>query len=96
MAEYIDKQVYNDAIREAVLKYPNTFYNGLETARQIAHDLPAADVQPVRHGRWLKKDYGGFYWYECSECGTRPPKNQWKYQWLSPYCPYCGCAMEDI
>lgn len=47
MAEYIDKQVYNDAIREAVRKYPNTFYNGLETARQIAHDLPAADVRPV-------------------------------------------------
>lgn len=44
MTEYIDKQAFNDAIREAVRKYPNTFYNGLEVARQIAHDLPAADV----------------------------------------------------
>lgn len=44
MVEYIDKQAFNDAIREAVCKYPNTFYNGLEVARQIAHELPAANV----------------------------------------------------
>ena len=45
--EYIDKVAFNYAIREAVKKYPNSFYNGLEVARQIAHDLPAADVRPV-------------------------------------------------
>lgn len=47
MAEYIDKQAFNNAIREAVRKYPNAFYNGLEVARQIAHDMDAADVQPI-------------------------------------------------
>lgn len=56
-AEYIDKQSFNDAIREAVRKYPNTFYNGLEVARQIAHDMDAADGVPVRHGLWLTKEY---------------------------------------
>jgi hypothetical protein len=45
--EYIDKVAFNYAIREAVKKYPNSFYNGLEVARQIAHDFPAADVRPV-------------------------------------------------
>ena len=44
--EYISKQAFNNAIREAVRKYPNTFYNGLEAARQIAHDMNAADVVP--------------------------------------------------
>ena len=47
MAEYIDKQAFNDAIIEAIRRYPNTFHNGLETARRIAHNLPAADVAPV-------------------------------------------------
>ena len=47
MAEYIDKQAFNSAIREAAHRYPSTFYNGLETARQIAHDMDAADVAPV-------------------------------------------------
>lgn len=45
--EYINKVAFNYAIREAVKKYPNSFYNGLEVARQIAHDFPAADVRPV-------------------------------------------------
>ena len=42
--EYISREAFNNAIREAISRYPNTFYNGLETARQIALDLPAADV----------------------------------------------------
>ena len=39
--EYISKQAFNYSIREAVRKYPNTFYNGLEVARQIAYDMDA-------------------------------------------------------
>ena len=84
MAEYIDKQAFNDAIREAVRKYPNTFYNGLEVARQIAHDMDAADVQPVIHGRWREGAYAG---YRCSECRTT---------WDAPtyFCPNCGAKMD--
>lgn len=71
MAEYIDKQAFNDAIREAVRKYPNTFYNGLEVARQIAHDMDTADVAPVvrckdcKHGTRLVVDLG---WHEGVMC----------------------------
>ena len=89
MTEYIDKQAFNDAIREAIRRCPNTFYNGLETARQIAHNLPSADVQPVRHGRWIsewKSSYNTGL-ASCSECecvtGMR-----WK------YCPNCGTHMD--
>lgn len=66
--EYISKQAFNDAIREAVRKYPNTFYNGLEVARQIAHDMNAADVAPVvrckdcRHIHTGKDVYYCRYW----------------------------------
>lgn len=89
--EYISKQAFNDAIREAVRKYPNTFYNGLEVARQIAHDIPSADVAPVRHGRWEKNDDGIMVWWECSECH----RNAW-YDGdnLYDYCPDCGCKMD--
>ena len=91
MAEYIEKQAFNDAIREAVRKYPNTFYNGLETARQIAHDLPSADVQPVRHGRWLETgDFSDeiIEWVMCSNCKAKIPDFDY------PYCPNCGASME--
>lgn len=89
--EYISKRDFNDAIREAVRKYPNTFYNGLEVARKIAHDMDAADVAPVRHGRWdnSKASFGEM----CSECkfivwwdDDGPHKFN--------YCPNCGAKME--
>lgn len=66
MAEYIDKQAFNDAIREAVRKYPNTFYNGLEVARQIAHDMDAADVVPVVRCKDCKHSYEDLCGRVCS------------------------------
>lgn len=59
--------------------------------------IPAADVAPVRHGRWI--DLGDDYWergrtstrYKCSECGRRAGQKQAK---LYHYCPNCGAKME--
>ena len=56
-----------------------------------AESLPAADVVPVRHGRWLCGDY-----YDigdvCSEC-------DWDSQMAHPsyrYCPNCGAKMDEV
>lgn len=53
-------------------------------------------------GEWVCKEreyndcdgYYAHYWYECSVCGARPPKNQWKNEWHSNYCPSCGAKMK--
>ena len=82
--EYISKQAYNNAIREAVRKYPNTFYNGLEVARQIAHDMDAADVVPVKHGLWALCPSGKL---RCTVCGAAGKRTK--------YCPNCGAYMRD-
>ena len=99
MADYIDKQAFNDAIREAVRKYPNTFYNGLEVARQIAHDMDAADVAPVRHGRWMPEDECKVAFHsKCSECGcfvSNFPEDAFldcSQAWN--FCPNCGAIMD--
>ena len=83
--EYIDKVAFNYAIREAVKKYPNSFYNGLEVARQIAHDFPAADVRPAKRGKWVDEPIKGVK-YHCSVCQGR-----FNYTWH--YCPNCGADM---
>jgi NADH pyrophosphatase NudC (nudix superfamily) len=44
-----------------------------------------ADVQPVKHGRWIGVDYDTYF--ECSEC-----KHMTDWQ-LYKYCPYCGARM---
>lgn len=55
--------------------------------------LPAADVAPVRHGRWEKKR--GLY--SCSECGKTCPYDVQAdviEYWACNYCPHCGCRMD--
>lgn len=56
---------------------------------------PAADVAPVRHGRWVDN--------HCTACGMMPMGDEmWKHLDLEPplferfmdYCPSCGCRMD--
>ena len=50
--------------------------------------MKAADVAPVRHGRWeWCKDYDGDSILVCSECGRVCHEED------APYC-YCGCKMD--
>ena len=52
--------------------------------------IPAADVEPVRRGRWGKKQGGFWEFANCSVCGQKtatvgiPPN----------YCPNCGAKMK--
>ena len=56
--------------------------------KQVIADFPAADVVPVRHGRW--NDWEVF-WKECSCCGYRTQKiNAREYF----FCPKCGAKMD--
>lgn len=56
--------------------------------------IPAADVVPVRHGRWIEKEKYNFgIMYDCSLCEDRILDNG--HHWN--YCPNCGARMtEDI
>lgn len=57
--------------------------------------LPAADVEPVRHGRWL--DYMCRDWH-CSECGEKISKvrnvDGYCYDDKPNYCFNCGAKMD--
>ena len=55
--------------------------------------IPAADVAPVRHGRWIKPVPGDGENY-CSVCHAEQP---WfyGYGYYEPdYCPSCGARMD--
>ena len=49
--------------------------------------LPAADVAPVRHGRWLCVDTDTEQFFLCNRCKK-------KEYWESNYCPNCGAKMD--
>lgn len=84
MDEYISR---HEAIRAVQLSYGN-----YEATRKAIFELPAADVAPVRHGRWaLNKKYGD---YECSECGQGDVKAMDFTNLKMRYCPNCGAKMD--
>ena len=63
-----------------------------ETLVSDLRDMKAADVAPVRHGRWLDG--------QCIVCGWEEPDIcTWlgydSEAWIeTPYCPNCGCKMD--
>lgn len=62
-------------------------------ALKIIQNIPAADVAPVRHGRWIveRDDYFGFKSVEikCSECNSHPKDDE-----MTSFCPNCGAQMD--
>lgn len=55
---------------------------------EIGCHVPAADVAPVRHGRWLAHRLDNSYTtWTCSVCGTIGVE-------AFHYCPNCGCKMD--
>lgn len=94
MAEYIN--------REAAVKAFNNFDAGraasthstLLTPEEFAeylYELPAADVAPVVHGRWIEDhDY-----LKCPECSVMV---KWDFTFFDigdwNYCPNCGAKMD--
>ena len=89
MAEYIERET----IKAAMIHYG--FKSQDMTVTEFVEDeLPAADVAPVRHGRWIEKEKYTFgVMYDCSICDNRILDNG--HSWN--YCPNCGARMtEDI
>ena len=64
----------------------------LSDVRKALQMTPTADVQEVRHGRWISNDLGGYKWaYYCSECGW---VDGYPFNDRHKYCPYCGAKMD--
>lgn len=74
------------------------FIYGIETVLEYAENLPAADVAPARHGRWIEPTrlYYGAKQYECSLCYS---DTFWKKHSITekyPCCPNCGARMDEV
>lgn len=85
MDEYIRKQDAVDVASEDGKKIPTV-------AIRIMHDikaLPAADVAPVVHGRWIKYTGMGKVQWMCSECSAEEKNPK-----VANYCYHCGAKMD--
>lgn len=91
MSDYISREA---ALTE--LQNPELF-NVSPRFLQILRDLPAADVEPVRYGRWVRPHWrNSSYCCDCSECGGEAMHReyQWNKKGIYPICPNCGAKMD--
>ena len=92
MAEYIEREAAQTSCR----KYSFAESYDAFSVDCILKAIPAADVAPVRHGRWvepLRLHYGAKQ-YECSLCYSDTFWRKHSITVKYPYCPNCGCCMD--
>lgn len=102
MSDYISREAAIAYIREQSEELQKAFeelggesgiyadaYNDLA---EDFHRIPAADVEPVRRGRWMHEETeGGFHIWSCSRCGRGMNGNP---KGTDLYCYHCGAKMD--
>ena len=98
MKEYIEREAAKNEILSWAVCINRPDLLSKEDTLHCIDSLPAADVAPVRHGRWERRNMGLWdedYAYVCSVCGevwslidSTPEDNNMN------YCPNCGALMD--
>lgn len=84
MADYIEREALRLAIFNT--RWWNTV--NVDIAYDMAENIPAADVEPVRHGRWNADG-------RCTVCGGHAPFYAMSREYYkSDYCFECGARMD--
>ena len=84
MDEYIERELAIEALSRG---------EGCgNVCRRAIERILAADVAPVRHGRWIWHSEERAYL--CSECGSGCLLNYESDWHKSDWCPHCGAKMD--
>ena len=101
MSDYIDRRAALDAIEKLILPQKKgetaaeeinrvAWRCAINCAEEMIGHLQSADVEPVRHGRWIFGHTLGHSWMKCSECLV----SQSGQTACFSYCPNCGAIMD--
>ena len=88
MAEYIEREALRDALYDA----DAITMNGVK----ILNQFPPSDVEPVKHGRWERDEWGS-YLRRCSVCKKSPVYKDERGNSIAVYadvCINCGAKMD--
>lgn len=99
MEKYIDAMALSKILQNKADTVGLDYRPGFLSAAKLCAALPAADVEPVRHGRWIPTGYDGYadgapVWdeWECSECAHEHSGDE---DTLTAFCPDCGAKMDE-
>ena len=100
MAEYVIKEALQAKLNRkkagpANKRYTDGWNDAVLMVKSMIHSEKAADVAPVRHGRWIDRGdyvttaYGRLPVKMCSECHMDVTLED-----FDSYCPNCGAKMD--
>ena len=67
-----------------------------EKFARLTENIPAANVEEIKHGEWLPITSPGLYGWKCSLCDEHVYVNRKAdvNRYLYPRCPMCGAKMK--
>ena len=95
MTEYIKREALKERFRKRIKwlekdvhdQYSLGLFHGCEYDADLINEPPAADVAPVRHGRWERTADGAAL---CTACKRKMNPSQYGYA----FCSLCGAKMD--
>ena len=99
MADYISRKAAVKVLTSVGMQVSDSRRRAVAKCINEIELLPAADVAPVRHGRWIGLEYDGYAdgnpvydLWECSECGEEVRGESVPETHL--FCHNCGAKMD--
>ena len=95
--EYIEREAFREYAMEMTESTEIQFdmcYPYWQFSKAIK-EMPAADVAPMVHGRWIWANDGYLRCYNCHQ--KAPVMTQYQDEPMTvatDYCPNCGCRMD--
>ena len=93
MKEYIERERLKEAFNADLQTLQSLDEHTMNLILIEIDEAPAADVAPVRYGKWTPADQTGDCCYTCSECGFE--RDAYLLD-VGNYCPNCGARMDVI
>lgn len=95
LQEMYDKQIEADKTVKAFCEKCKGYYDGHCVHRgecdiDVIQTAPAADVQPVKRGKW-----DGYICSECNVCADYFISGDFYFDEKPNFCPNCGARMDD-
>lgn len=102
MSDYIDRAALGIGLCNRDIFENKGYADGWNAAVKILKEAPAADVQEIKHGKWIEtQEPLGWCDVDCAECSAC--HESWiidedssidDYECMWHYCPNCGAKMD--